>query len=125
MQTFLPVASFEASVKILDWRRLGKQRVEAYQLLKGQYSNHPAAKMWRDYPAALTEYMNCCIREWITRGYNNNMLIVPVGGYILPAWFGDSCLHATHRANLLRKDPEHYGRFGWSEAPGEGYYWPV
>jgi hypothetical protein len=32
MQTFLPYPSFEETAKILDYKRLGKQRVEAYQI---------------------------------------------------------------------------------------------
>jgi hypothetical protein len=32
MQTFLPYKSFEKSAKCLDYRRLGKQRVEAWQI---------------------------------------------------------------------------------------------
>ena len=34
MQTFLPFKSFHDSAKCLDYRRLGKQRVEVLQLLK-------------------------------------------------------------------------------------------
>lgn len=33
MQTFLPYADFSMSAKCLDYRRLGKQRVEAMQIL--------------------------------------------------------------------------------------------
>ena len=33
MQTFLPYKSFNKSFKVLDYRRLGKQRVEAMQIL--------------------------------------------------------------------------------------------
>jgi hypothetical protein len=33
VQTFLPYASFKASLKCLDYRRLGKQRIEARQIL--------------------------------------------------------------------------------------------
>ena len=33
MQTFLPVADFVESAKMLDYKRLGKQRVEGMQLL--------------------------------------------------------------------------------------------
>ena len=33
MQTFLPYSSFTESAKILDWRRLGKQRVEGMQII--------------------------------------------------------------------------------------------
>jgi len=34
-------------------------------------------------------------------------------------------LHASHRSNVLRQDPEWYGRFGWVESPGSPYAWPV
>ena len=55
MQTFLPYDDFVLSLDCLDYRRLGKQRVEAMQLLnamkreKGGWINHPATKMWRGY----------------------------------------------------------------------------
>ena len=58
------------SVKCLDYRRLGKQRVEAMQILKALgnpsygWQNHPAVKMWRGYEEALKFYMNMCILEW-------------------------------------------------------------
>ncbi|MDQ1681515.1 MAG: hypothetical protein QOH99_56, partial [Frankiaceae bacterium] len=34
MQTFLPYADFGASARVLDDRRLGKQRVETLQILR-------------------------------------------------------------------------------------------
>ena len=34
MQTFLPFQDFAASAKVLDMKRLGKQRVETLQVLK-------------------------------------------------------------------------------------------
>jgi hypothetical protein len=34
MQTFLPYPDFKKSIKALDYRRLGKQRVEAYQIIR-------------------------------------------------------------------------------------------
>lgn len=34
VNTFLPYPSFEESARVLDWRRLGKQRVEAQQILR-------------------------------------------------------------------------------------------
>ena len=33
MQTFLPYESFKQSARVLDWRRLGKQRVEGMQII--------------------------------------------------------------------------------------------
>jgi hypothetical protein len=137
MQTFLPVKSYSFIAKILDWRRLGKQRVEAYQILnilldrttKTGWKNHPAVKMWKGYEISLSLYMNEMIREWKIRGYNNNMLYEDIGkscksDIIHPPWLGDERLHSSHRANLLRKDYKYYSKFGWSEEPVEGYFWP-
>lgn len=133
MQTFLPYPSFKRSAKVLDYRRLGKQRVEAFQLIEGMrkpkqfgWRNHPAFKMWLGHSNALKMYFNTMVEEWIGRGYNNTMEpYVLRGNIFLPKWIGTRRLHSSHRANLLRKDPEHYGRFGWKEEPAEGYYWPV
>ena len=83
MQTFLPYKSFDESLKSLDYRRLGKQRVEAMQILnvllgrtetKG-WSNHPITRMWEGYEPSLQLYFNMCVEEWVNRGYNNNMLL--------------------------------------------------
>lgn len=131
MQTFLPYANIEKTVKCLDWRRLGKQRVESKQILnaihrgKGGWSNHPATKMWKGYENGLTLYMNYCIKEWIQRGYKNNMPIVEVEKIVMPPWFGDEKFHSSHRSNLLEKDFEWYSKFGWTEEPGMPYVWPV
>ena len=37
MQTFLPYPDFRESLESLDYKRLGKQRVEALQLVKSIY----------------------------------------------------------------------------------------
>ena len=81
MQTFLPYKSFDESFKSLDYRRLGKQRVEAMQILnvllgrtetKG-WVNHPITKMWKGHENALKEYLNKSRAHWVDRRYNNNM----------------------------------------------------
>ena len=54
MQTFLPYRDFKQSFRVLDYRRLGKQRVEAHQVLNvllgrtttGGWRNHPITRMW-------------------------------------------------------------------------------
>jgi hypothetical protein len=138
MQTFLPYPDFSESLSCLDYRRLGKQRVEAIQIrnvLTGNvkptktgkiaWSNHPAVLMWTGYVDALTEYMNTAIRCWVEKGYNNNMTILPVkDSFDLPHWLGDEQFHASHRANLLRKDLKFYSQYGWKENPEMPYYWP-
>jgi len=139
MQTFLPYPDFAKSVEVLDYRRLGKQRVEAKQLLQalhfpGQshWANHPAAIMWQGCEKALAEYWRVCCLEWKSRGYQDNLLheaerylaSVADTPTTLPEWFGDRKFHAAHRSNLLRKHPTHYGKFGWTEHPHLPYVWP-
>lgn len=134
MQTFLPYKSFGESAKCLDYRRLGKQRVETKQLLLGQFKNHPAAKMWKGYETALALYGTIICSEWLARGYKDKQLMFFVDHLRhlsstdkipMPYWLGDERFHSAHRANLLRKDPEFYGQYGWTEKPQEGYWWPV
>lgn len=133
MQTFLPYPDFKKSVEVLDYKRLGKQRVETFQVLnillertatKG-WINHPVTKMWRGYEAALQTYQNYTISEWIKRGYKNNMqfenILIEAN---MPKWFGDDRLHRSHRANLLRKDWNYYSRF-FNEDPELPYFWPT
>jgi hypothetical protein len=137
MNTFLPSADFRKSAECLDYKRCGKQRVEAYQILDivsgkrttGGWINHPAVLMWVGYPEALRLYLKCFIEEWVNRGYNNNMEIPIIGKeeekeIEMPHWLGDDRLHTSHRSNLLRKDPEYYKQFGWTEGPFLEYYWP-
>lgn len=132
MQTFLPVADFKESAKILDYRRLGKQRVEARQILnalqgksKG-WVNHPATKMWKGYEPALEQYLREMILGWKSLGYKNTMTIPEKDSNIIyPPWFKDENFHAAHRSNLLRKKPEYYSKFGWKENANLPYIWPV
>lgn len=132
MQTFLPYPNLIKSVSCLDRMRLGKQRVEAMQILKALrgetrgWVNHPATRMWRGHEDFLGLYLRTCIVEWRCRGYQNTIPMPPiVVGAKPPAWYGDPAFHASHRSNLLRKDPAHYGRFRWTEPPDMPYIWPV
>jgi hypothetical protein len=134
MQTFLPYADLQESVRVLDYRRLGKQRVETFQVLnilldrtptKG-WRNHPVTRMWSGYESALQVYQNYTIQEWVNRGYKNNMqfeeILIPSPQ--MPSWFGDEEFHRSHRSNLLRKDYEYYSQF-FDEPTNLEYSWPV
>jgi hypothetical protein len=136
MQTFLPLPSFGQSIRCLDNKRLGKQRVEAFQILKalrgeykktGAWENHPATKMWHGYEGALEFYKDLCIEEWIRRGFKNTMQLTtkPIHRFKFPPWFGDEFFHASHRSNLLRKDPDFYSKYEWDEPDDLNYIWPV
>ena len=133
MQTFLPYADFQKSVEVLDYRRLGKQRVETFQVLnillertptKG-WRNHPVTLMWTGYEPALKLYQNITISEWIRRGYNNNMSYeeVDLDDVVMPPWFGNDVFHKSHRSNLLRKDYEYYSQY-FDEPSDLEYFWP-
>jgi len=136
MQTFLPYPEFDKSAKSLDMRRLGKQRVECYQILRTLlgisegWKNHPATRMWRGHEAELLDYTVTICNEWRSRGYKDTVLdkvrtmwsILPVGNTD-PEWLGNDNFHRSHRANLVKKLPEHYapqfGSLAW-----EPYVWP-
>lgn len=129
MQTFLPYPDFRKSMEALDYRRLGKQRVECLQLLKALddstygWAKHPACKMWKGYREALALYMNTAIDVWVERGYKNTMqkanIITPVE---LPHWLGNEAFHMSHQSNLKRKDPVFYKHFNVN--PDLEYIWP-
>ena len=137
MQTFLPYADFAESARVLDRQRLGKQRVETLQIVKalvtGQgWVNHPATKMWRNHLSALVSYQRAVCFEWTNnRGYKDTCLDKTIdlvkwlgSDFDLPPFVGDEAFHASHRSNLLRKNPEWYGQFGWSEPDNLEYVWP-
>ena len=132
MQTFLPYADFQKTAETLDYRRLGKQRVEAYQILNiitgkthGRgWINHPAVKMWYGYESALQLYLRIIILEWIKRGYKNNMSIPQENiNCKFPTWLGNEDFHASHRSNLKRKNSEFYKQF--LEPDNLPYIWPI
>lgn len=132
MQTFLPYPSFWESLDCLDYRRLGKQRVEARQILKALtdsnngWRNHPTVRMWKGYESSLLLYSNLAIEVWMNRGYKNTMEILPIETEIIyPHWLGDESFHASHRSNLLRKNLEFYRRYDWMEPDYLPYIWPV
>jgi hypothetical protein len=125
-------------VKTLDYRRLGKQRVEAYQIWKilkklpnknGSVStawrNHPAVKMWEGYTCFLAKYCNACIDEWVTRGYKNTMEKLPhCVNPRPPWWWGHEDVIMSHQASLNRKNPSFY-HFEVSQDKYPDYVWPT
>lgn len=139
MQTFLPYSNFQHSVEVLDYKRLGKQRVETYQVLNilldrtasRGWRNHPVTLMWKGYEEALKLYQNITIQEWIKRGYNNNMAyeIVDATKLVFPHWLGDEDFHYSHRLKLAWKNWSwYYDKFDdvIDQPIGEPeYIWPL
>jgi hypothetical protein len=138
MNTFLPYDDFARSARCLDRMRLGKMRVETLQLLKSLidptygWRNHPASRMWSNHGRSLARYGVAVCDVWIARGYKDtcrdkilelNALFPPDDSD--PEWLGNEQFHASHRSNLLRKSPEFYSQYGWTESPDLEYIWPV
>jgi hypothetical protein len=138
VQTFLPYASFRRSARVLDDRRLGKQRVEALQILNALHGrsrgwvNHPAVRMWRGYEDALVLYGLVVTREWTRRGFADTvagklLAFVPPGWRRprrAPPWLGDPALHRSHRSALVRKAPAVYGPLFPGVPDDLPYVWP-
>jgi len=135
MQTFLPFPDFTRSAKSLDYRRLGKQRVEALQLLRALegatkgWRNHPAAKMWEGHLRYLSVYGLVMCDEWISRGYKDSIreqFTMRLGWYAgtPPSWLGNDEFHRSHQSNLVRKLPVHYAPLFPGVPADLPYVWP-
>ncbi|GAB7049662.1 MSMEG_6728 family protein [Catenuloplanes indicus] len=154
MQTFLPYPNFLESARVLDGKRLGKQRAETLQVLRGLtrpgygWRNHPAVKMWRGFEEALVRYgLDVCV-AWQERGHADTVAVTLIADYAagrrespadvtirsqaqlervcaVPPWLGDDAFHLSHRSSLLQKDPDHYGPI-FGDIPADlPYVWPV
>ena len=149
MQTFLPYPDFERSARTLDARRLGKQRVECLQVVRGLtvpgygWRHHPAVLMWREHLEALGRYSLTCCEVWTETGRADTCAatlgrdlrtagvsrvrtqaeLATAGS--LPRWLGDQDFHRSHQSSLLRKDPEHYGPMFPGVPDDLPYVWPV
>lgn len=139
MQTFVPMgADFHANAEVLDMRRLGKQRVEGLQILyaitgaKSGWRNHPIVKMWDGYELALFEYVAAMCDEWTSRGYKDTCrdkaheaVLTIRKPLVMPEWLADPEVAVSHKSNLIRKLPEHYGVL-WPGVPDNlPYKWVI
>jgi len=140
LQTFLPYLDYSKCAAVLDRSRLGKQRLEARQILSANlrgpgagWYNHPVTKAWRGYELDLAHYGMKVCAEWAGRGYRDEQYEVFLdvaeklssdgAERVKPPWLVPA-LCSCHRAALLGKDFAHYSQFGWSERPTKGYEFP-
>lgn len=154
VQTFLPYPDFEATAAVLDRRRVGKQRVEALQVLRAMlvpgygWRHHPVVRMWAGYAEALVCYGLVICAQWRSTGRADTVAATLAADYgaehrdrgthpvrdqaalaeagELPPWLGWEPLHRSHRSALLRKDPAHYRpQFGPDLPSDLPYQWPI
>lgn len=140
MQTFLPYESFARSARVLDMKRLGKQRVECLQILnvyagvRAGWGNHPITRMWRGHERWLLLYGVKVCDEWTRQGYKDTCRakMLALRPYlpgdalqVRPPWLGDPDFHRSHQSNLVRKVPERYGPMFPGVPDDLEYIWPV
>ena len=148
MQTFLPWPDFERSARSLDGKRLGKQRVECIQVIRGLtvptygWRHHPAVRMWAGHLEALGRYSVDCCAVWTESGRADTCAATLTADLAaagvtrirtqaelaeagaLPSWLGDEDFHRSHRSALVRKDPAFYGPL-FPDTPDDlPYVWP-
>ena len=150
MQTFLPHGpDFTATAKCLDYRRLVKQAVEGYQILRALagltngWTNHPATKMWRGHEGWLVVYLDAILDEMDHRGYSTatRAKIHDLADQAFPCWEDDKMppwliddrVAITHRGRLFEKSPSLYTSFFLDASTYKqytccercNYYWPT
>lgn len=144
MQTFMPLSNYADSAKVLDTKRLGKQRVETYQIIKaltghydktGAWVNHPATRMWRGYQYELALYGLTISIEFLERGYNGSNMTDIFSHYLAefdsqrttayPWWVSHTDFLVSHQSNLIRKLPDFYAP-QFPDVPNNvPYLWPL
>lgn len=141
MQTFMTHDNYTDTAKALDNKRLGKQRVEAYQILKalrgdyndtGAWVNHPATVMWRNHQYELALYGLTISMEFYERGFDGYAMMMKFTDLCndlqlgnresYPWWINHQLLHLTHQSNLMRKNAEFYEFDVPNNIP---YVWPL
>jgi hypothetical protein len=151
MQTFITFRTFAKTAASLDMMRLGKQRVEALQILKALRSEGPtvgnphAYEMWRGYEECLVYYGLIVTHEWrIVRGFKDDtwgqfaeyaadygMLRTPdmvkeqsPVEVVYPPWMGEDWILRSHRSRLIEKMAHHYGEQFGATPENMQYLWP-
>ena len=140
------------SAMYLDNKRLNKQILECYQILKvlsingKAWRNHPAVLMWEGHEYSLHAYACTMAEEARKRGIKvdknlENITILEkqyghAWGKDKPSWFSGDDINriiATHRARLYIKDPIYYVEFAkyvdnkYNKPCCDGclYFWPT
>jgi hypothetical protein len=149
VQTFVPYADFAATARVLDTKRLGKQRVEVIQIVRAltvpgyAWASHPAVLMWKGHEEALGRYGLAICDEWVARGFGDTCAAtiradLAAAGVTqlrdlgtlaqegaLPGWLEDEAVLRSHRSALVRKEPAHYAALFPGVPTDLPYVWPV
>ncbi|MEM1943520.1 MAG: pyrimidine dimer DNA glycosylase/endonuclease V [Candidatus Caldarchaeum sp.] len=132
MQVFRPYVDWARSASVLDDLRLGKQRVEAKQVLNAFFRklglirdglrgwlSHPIVLLYfndgKPYIDDVVGFFHACVDEWKRRGKQNSINLDDIQRYIqmVEKEPGTPVTHlheVEYRRILLIKNPKHYVR---------------
>nr|KJR73570.1 MAG: pyrimidine dimer DNA glycosylase [Thermoproteus sp. AZ2] len=126
MQVFRPYIDWKRSAAVLDNKRLGKQRVEAKQVLlailrkagllrdgRRGWLNHPIVLMYfnggRPYIEDLVGFFNAVVDEWRRRGFANSISLEDIRGLLKGVGVSGTPITHVHeveyRRILMLKEP--------------------
>lgn len=130
MQVFRPYIDWERSAAVLDDLRLGKQRVEAKQVLnvifrklglirdnKRGWLNHPIVLLYfnngKPYIEDIVGFFHACVNEWKRRGKQNSISLDDLRPFVesVEKTYGTPVTHlheVEYRRVLLMKSLKHY-----------------
>jgi len=96
----------------------------------GGWGNHPAVRMWRGHGDWFQAYGILVCAQWISLGYADTCLAKIASHKFFasarPSFIGNGAFHLSHRSNLLRKLPAHYGPLFPAGTPTDlPYWWPT
>lgn len=76
------------------------------RVMKLGFCYHPAVLQWLGFEDSLKLYINAHIREFLARGYTNNMVLYTTFPSEVkhPDWVYSEEFHKNHRAALLKKE---------------------
>jgi hypothetical protein len=139
MMTHLPIESFLQTATILRDKELYSSRTDAYKVMEAllgidrRWVHNPVTVMWQGYEFHLGQYALTVCAEWKVRHGADTLydrfvrliedamgegVITPADNADRPWWLGHDGFHLSHRSNLIRIAPEHYGKI-WPGVSGD------
>lgn len=128
MQIFLPYPDFESSAGVFSYTTMMDQCTAILRTLNTLHdvegtedmrqTDERVLEMWETYEPQLCEYALVLVAEWERRNmlgsyreqFERHLEWATSGDFVMqkPEWFGDPTLHMSHKAALIRMEPDFY-----------------
>lgn len=119
---YMPYQDYRRSAKCLSDAHLREQRVSCMRVINvlcasQKRDREPWMADWENHLDAVLYAIDATIEELRRRKLQGPHGICP---WMLrkntpePSWLGESAYHDEVKQNLLKADPAHYGKMGWT-----------